>query len=73
MTRDCHVGDGEDAGAAGMELLRHFWDVVIAVNPQDARLDEAQRFPVCRADALRDVFARAGLTSIGGDCASHCE
>ena len=50
--------------AAGMEMLRHFWDVVIAVNPQDARLDEAQRFPVCRADALRDVFARAGLTSI---------
>ena len=50
--------------AAGMEMLRHFWDAVIAVSPQDARLDEGERFPVCRPDALRDVFAGAGLTAI---------
>jgi hypothetical protein len=44
-----------------MEIMRRFWDAAVKVNPNDARLDQAERFPICRPDALRDLFRRAGL------------
>ena len=50
--------------AEGMQMLRHFWDAAAAVQPDAARLDEATRFPVCRAEPLRAVFESAALTSI---------
>ena len=50
--------------AGGMQMVRHFWDAAIAVNPQDAKLDQADRFPVCQPGPLRGLFERAGLRSV---------
>ncbi len=48
----------------GMEMMRHFWDVAIAIQPQDARLDQAERFPLCQPAPLTTLFRAAGLTSV---------
>ncbi|HYE91227.1 MAG TPA: methyltransferase domain-containing protein, partial [Terriglobales bacterium] len=50
--------------AGGMEMMRHFWDAAIAVSPDDRRLDQAERFPLCRPEPLQALFARAGLRAI---------
>ena len=47
-----------------MEMLRYFWDSVVALDPQARGLDEGVRFPVCRPDPLRQVCAEAGLSRI---------
>jgi SAM-dependent methyltransferase len=53
--------------ADGMELLRHFWDAVTAVDPAAAGLDEGQRFPLARPEALRAAWERAGLGDLEQD------
>jgi SAM-dependent methyltransferase len=50
--------------AGGMQMIRHFWDAAIAVNPGDARLDQAERFPICQPEPLRALFERGGLRSV---------
>lgn len=50
--------------AEKMEALRHFWDAAVELDPNAAPLDEAVRFPLCRQDALVEVFAGAGLQSV---------
>ncbi len=50
--------------AAGMEMLRTFWDGAIALDPTAADLDEARRFPLCAEGALATAFADAGLTRV---------
>ncbi len=50
--------------AGGMQMIRHFWDAAIAVNPDDARLDQADRFPISRPEPLRALFEGAGLGSV---------
>ena len=50
--------------AQGMQFLRIFWDAAIALDPSAARLDEASRFPLCRADALVHLFQQEGLDSV---------
>jgi SAM-dependent methyltransferase len=50
--------------ADGMQFLRVFWDEAIAVDPSAADLDEARRFPLCRPDALAELFIRAGLHAV---------
>jgi hypothetical protein len=50
--------------AGGMQMIRHFWDAAIAVNPDDAKLDQADRFPICQPEPLRALFAGAGLRSV---------
>lgn len=50
--------------AAGMQLIRTFWDAVIAVNPQDAKLDEATRFPICQPDLMSALFRDVGLSQV---------
>jgi trans-aconitate methyltransferase len=52
--------------ADGMQILRHFWDAVTAVSPNDARLDEAERFPLCQPGPLKELFERTGLKSVTG-------
>lgn len=47
-----------------MELMRHFWDVAIELDPAAAPLDEGVRFPMCRPEALKQLFADAGLTQV---------
>jgi SAM-dependent methyltransferase len=47
--------------AGRMEMMRHFWDAAIDLNPDAAKLDEGARFPLCRPEALTELFASAGL------------
>jgi len=50
--------------AAGMQFLRTFWDEAVALDPSAAQLDEGHRFPLCRADALIELFEQAGLVAV---------
>lgn len=47
-----------------MEMMRHFWDAAVALDPGAARLDEGPRFPVCRPGGLEALFAAAGLREV---------
>jgi hypothetical protein len=44
--------------------MRHFWDAAVAVSPNDARLDQAERFPLCQPGPLQALFEQAGLKSV---------
>ena len=50
--------------AGGMQMMRHFWDAAVAVSPDDARLDQAERFPLCQPAPLKALFDRANLRSV---------
>lgn len=50
--------------AGRMELLRVFWDSAVELDPDAEPLDEGVRFPLCRPDALRDLFVGAGLRHV---------
>jgi len=50
--------------AGKMELIRFFWDVAVALDPDAAKLDEGVRFPLCRREALEDLFTGAGLAEV---------
>jgi len=50
--------------AGRMELMRKFWDSAVALDPAAARLDEGARFPLCRPEALKKLFAGAALTGV---------
>ena len=47
--------------AKGMQFLRIFWDEAVALDPSAAQLDEGRRFPLCRPDALIQLFEQAGV------------
>jgi len=47
-----------------MEFLRYFWDTVAATDSTARELDEGARFPLCRPDALADVFRAGGLRDV---------
>jgi SAM-dependent methyltransferase len=42
--------------AEGMEMMRHFWDVAAELDPAAERLDEGQRFSLCRPEGLRQLW-----------------
>lgn len=48
----------------GMEFLRWFWDAVAAIDPTARELDEGERFPLCRPDALAELFRGEGLRDV---------
>jgi SAM-dependent methyltransferase len=50
--------------AAGMQMIRWFWDAAAAVDPASRPLDEAARFPRCRPAALAELFQMAGLRQV---------
>jgi SAM-dependent methyltransferase len=50
--------------AAGMQMIRSFWDAAAEVDPASRSLDEAVRFPGCRPDVLAELFATAGLQQV---------
>jgi SAM-dependent methyltransferase len=50
--------------AEGMAMLRHFWDAVAELDPAAAEMDEGRRFPLCRPEPLRDLWAGAGLDDV---------
>lgn len=47
--------------AGKMELMRHFWDTAVALDPAAAPLDEGRRFPLCRPEALLSAVQAAGF------------
>ncbi|HKE16772.1 MAG TPA: class I SAM-dependent methyltransferase [Kofleriaceae bacterium] len=50
--------------AAGMELIRRFWDAAIALDGAAHELDEGRRFPLCRPDALERLWRAAGMGAV---------
>ena len=50
--------------SGGMQMMRHFWDAALEVNPQDLSLDQAERFPLCQPEPLKALFRDAGLTTV---------
>jgi trans-aconitate methyltransferase len=50
--------------AGGMQMMRHFWDAAVAVSPHDAKLDQAERFPICQPGPLQTLFERVELGSV---------
>jgi len=47
-----------------MELLRYFWDTAALLDQAGERLHEGTRFPWCRPEGLRELFASAGLADV---------
>jgi SAM-dependent methyltransferase len=50
--------------AGSMELMRHFWDAAVALDPAAHSLDEGVRFPLADERPLRELFSRAGLAGV---------
>jgi trans-aconitate methyltransferase len=50
--------------AEGMQFLRIFWDEAVALDPSAADLHEGRRFPLCRSEALTQLFEQAGASSV---------
>jgi SAM-dependent methyltransferase len=50
--------------AAGMQMMRLFWDAAAALDPAAAALDEGRRFPICHPSALAELWREAGLSDI---------
>ncbi len=47
-----------------MEIIKRFWDVAAALDPEAARLHEGVRFPLCQPDALQAAFEASGLDQV---------
>jgi len=50
--------------AGEMQMMRHFWDAAVSLNPDAIRLDEGRRFPVCEPKPLTSLFENSGLKSV---------
>ncbi|WP_370942681.1 class I SAM-dependent methyltransferase [Amycolatopsis sp. cg5] len=50
--------------AGGMEMLSHFWDAAVALDPAVDEVDEKHRFPWCRPEPLGRLWAAAGLVDV---------
>jgi trans-aconitate methyltransferase len=50
--------------AGNMQLMRHFWDAAVALDPQALALDEGRRFPICQPQPLAELFRTAGLSAV---------
>lgn len=50
--------------AGEMQLMRHFWDAAVALDPAAADLDEGRRFPLCHPGPLAALLHDAGLRAV---------
>jgi SAM-dependent methyltransferase len=50
--------------ADGMQMIRHFWDAAVALDPAASPLDEAVRFPICDPERLAGAWTGAGLRDV---------
>jgi SAM-dependent methyltransferase len=50
--------------AAGMQVLRYFWDAATALDPAASSLEEGRRFPLCQPEALADLFRAGSLLDV---------
>jgi len=55
--------------AEKMELMRHFWDAAVALDPKGHDVDESARFPICRPDRLDALWRDAGRDHASHRCA----
>jgi ubiquinone/menaquinone biosynthesis C-methylase UbiE len=49
---------------ADMQLMTHFWDAAVDLDPAARTMHEAVRFGFCRPDPLRSMVERAGLADV---------
>ncbi|MBN8637818.1 MAG: methyltransferase domain-containing protein [Anaerolineae bacterium] len=47
-----------------MQLMRYFWDAVVALNTGALELDESRRFPICQPEPLAALWRSAGLEQV---------
>ena len=47
--------------AGEMQMIRHFWDAAVALDPAAHDLDEGRRFPICQPAPLTALFGQVGL------------
>ena len=50
--------------AGKMELMQFFWESAVELDPNVRKLVEGSRFPLCRPEALQELFAGAGLGNV---------
>ena len=50
--------------AGRMDLMRHFWDAAVELDPAAADLDEGVRFPLCRPDRLEALWRDHGFADV---------
>jgi SAM-dependent methyltransferase len=50
--------------AEGMQMMRHFWDAAVELDPGAGELDEGSRFTLCTPDPLADLFRGSGLDDV---------
>jgi len=50
--------------AEGMQLMRHFWDAAVALDPKVNDIDEVRRFPHSRPEPLKELFQGAGFHQV---------
>jgi SAM-dependent methyltransferase len=50
--------------AGRMELMRHFWNAAVALDPAALELDEGRRFPLCQPGPLAKLFTQSGLRNV---------
>ena len=50
--------------AGEMQLMRHFWDAAVALDPRALELDEGRRFPLCQPGPLVQLFRTARLDQV---------
>jgi SAM-dependent methyltransferase len=47
--------------AEGMQLMRHFWNAAVTLDPKVSDIDEVKRFPHSRPEPLKELFQGAGF------------
>ncbi len=50
--------------SGGMQMLRRFWDVAVAIDPAVGALNEGHRFELARPETLLEIWAEAALEQI---------
>jgi SAM-dependent methyltransferase len=50
--------------ASEMQLMRHFWNAAVALDPAASDLDEGRRFPICKPEPLAALFRQVGLRDV---------
>jgi SAM-dependent methyltransferase len=50
--------------AEGMQLMRHFWDAAVALDPKVSDIDEVRRFPHSRPEPMKELFQGAGFHQV---------
>ncbi|MBI1278698.1 MAG: methyltransferase domain-containing protein [Anaerolineaceae bacterium] len=50
--------------AGKMEMMRHFWDAAIVLDPAAADMDSGKRFDICKPDNLRAAFEALNLSAV---------